>query len=139
MVDSANIVKQYVEAMNSHNIDKIRQLLHPQYSYTGSDGKRQEGIEAGINVTTMYMNAFPDLKLDVKHSYATGDIVVTEFIAKGTQKGRFMEIAPTGRQVAVPVCEVVECRDGKIWSERDYFDTNIMMEQLGIQSRQAHA
>ena len=84
MIDSTQVVKQYVEAMNGHNIEKIRQLLHPKYSYTGGDGKRQEGIEAGINVATMYMNAFPDMKLEVKNTITTGDLVVTEFIARGT-------------------------------------------------------
>jgi predicted ester cyclase len=113
MNDSANVMKQYLEAMNGQDIQKIRQLLHPQYSYTGSDGKRQEGIEAGIAVASMYMNAFPDMKLDVKHSYAVGDVVVTEFIGRGTHKGKIMDIAPTGRQVAIPVCNVVEVREVK--------------------------
>lgn len=139
MNDSASIMKQYLEAMNGHNIEKVRQLLHPRYSYTGGDGKKQEGIEAGVNVATMYMNAFPDMKLEVKNTYTTGDIVVTEFIAKGTQKGRFMDVAPTNRQVEVPVCEVVECRDGKIFAEREYSDTNIIWQQLGVQPKQAQA
>jgi steroid delta-isomerase-like uncharacterized protein len=139
MIDSASVMKQYLEAMHGHDIDKIRLLLHPKYSYTGGDGKRQEGIDAGINVATMYMNAFPDMKLEVKNTFTTGDIVVTEFIAKGTQKGRFMDVAPTNRQVAVPVCDVVECRDGKIFAEREYSDTNIIWQQLGIQPKTAQA
>ena len=92
MNESTSIVNQYVEAMNGQNIEKIRQLLHPKYSYTGSDGKRQEGIEAGISVVAMYLTAFPDMKLEVKNTYSIGDIVVNEFIAKGTQKGRFMDM-----------------------------------------------
>jgi len=139
MNDSTNVMKQYLEAMNGHNIEKVRQLLHPRYSYTGGDGKKQEGIEAGVNVATMYINAFPDMKLEVKNTFTTGDIVVTEYIAKGTQKGRFMDIAPTNRQVALPVCDVVEVRDGKIFSEREYSDTGIIWQQLGIQPKQAQA
>ena len=139
MNDSASIVKQYVEAMNGHDIDKVRQLLHPKYSYTGGDGKRQDGIEAGINVATMYMNAFPDMKLDVQKSVTIGDIVVTEFIGRGTQNGRFMDIAPTGRKVAVPVCDVVEIRDGKIFSAHEYFDSANMLQQLGVLPKQAQA
>ena len=139
MNDSANIMRQYVEAMNGHDIDKIRQLFHPQYSYTGGDGKKHEGIEAGINVATLYMNAFPDMKLEVKNSFAAGDVCITEFIGRGTQKGRFLDVAPTGRQVIIPVCDVVECRDGKIWAEREYSDTNNLLQQLGVQPKQAHA
>jgi hypothetical protein len=70
--------------MNGHNIEKIRQLLHPKYSYTGGDGKRQEDIEAGINLATIYMSAFPDRRIEVKNTLTTSDTVVTEFIARGT-------------------------------------------------------
>ena len=87
----------------------------------------------------MYMNAFPDMKLEIKNTYSTGDIVVNEFIAKGTQKGRFMDIAPTNRPVSVPVCDVLECRDGKIFAEREYSDTGLILHQLGVQHPKAQA
>jgi steroid delta-isomerase-like uncharacterized protein len=137
MNDSAGIMKQYQEAMNGHNIDKVRQLLHPQYTYTAGDGEKLVGIEAGVAVATMYLNAFPDLKLDVKRSIAAGDIAVSELIGRGTHKGEIMNIAPTGRKVAVPVCDIIEVRDGKIFAEREYFDSAIMMQQLGVKPGKA--
>lgn len=131
MNESENILRQYMQAMSSHNVEKIRTLLHPQYTYTGSDGKRMEGVEAGIAVATMYMNAFPDMQLEVKNILGMGDIAIAEFIGRGTHKGEIMDIAPTGRQIAIPVCDVVEVRDGKIFAEREYFDAVTMRQQLG--------
>lgn len=140
MNSSENVVRQYQQAMNSHDIEKVRQLLHPQYSYTGSDGQRREGPQAGIDVATMYLNAFPDMKLDLKNIYSMGDVTVTEYTAQGTQKGKFMNINPTNRRVNVPVCGVIEVRENKIYSEREYSDTAIVMQQLGVQTSQtAHA
>ncbi len=139
MKDSKTIMQQYVDAMSAHNINRVRELLHSKYSYTSSDGKKQEGIQAGIDIATMYMNAFPDLELDVKNIYTVGNVVVAEFICQGTQKGKIMDIAPTGRKIELPVCDIVEVRDGKIYAEREYFDAAAMMHQLGVQSKQSLA
>ena len=43
-----------------------------------------------------------------------------------------MGIAPTGKTVAIPVCDVLEIRDGKIYSEREYMDMMTIMVQLGV-------
>jgi steroid delta-isomerase-like uncharacterized protein len=139
MNDSKAIVQQYMDAIPRRDFSKIRQLLHPKYSYTGSDGERREGVEAGIAVVEMYTTAFPDLKLDVKNIQAVGDIVVIEFVAKGTHRGDLMGISPTNRKVTVPVCNITEVRDGKIFAEREYFDNAFMLQQLGIEVGHAHA
>jgi len=135
MRDLKTIMQQYVDAMSGHNINRVRELLHSKYSYTSSDGRKQKGIQAGINIATMYMNAFPDLKFNIKNIFTVGNVVVTEFICHGTQKGKIMDIAPTGRKIELPVCDIVEVRDGKIYAEREYYDTAEMMQQLGIQPK----
>ena len=56
-----------------------------------------------------------------------------------THQGELMGIAPTGRRVEVPVCNVIEVRDGKIYAEREYFDTAHLMQQLGVAAGPAHA
>lgn len=139
MNDSKIIMQEYVDAISGHNINRVRELLHPKYSYTSSDGRKQEGIQAGVNIAAMYMNAFPDLKLDIKNIYTVGDVVVTEFICHGTQQGKIMNIAPTGRKIELPVCDIVEVRNGKIYAEREYYDAAAMMEQLGVKSKQSQA
>jgi len=34
--------------------------------------------------------------------------------------------------VSIPVCHVIELRDGKIYREREYMDMMNMMTQLGV-------
>jgi predicted ester cyclase len=60
------------------------------------------------------------------------DTAVTELVARGTHRGEFLGIAPTGRRVEIPVCNVVEVQGGKILAERDYFDTGLVLQQLGV-------
>src|SRR3972149_4977294 len=132
MSDAASIAREYTDAWNRRDWARYRQLLHADYSFTGSDGQEQKGPEAGLAMGQMYATAFPDGKGDIQKITAAGDTALVEVIARGTHKGDLMGIAPTGRQMVMPVCNVIEIRDGKIVAEREYFDMLHMMQQLGL-------
>ncbi|MBI4571514.1 MAG: ester cyclase, partial [Chloroflexi bacterium] len=48
-------------------------------------------------------------------------------------------IPATGRKVEMPVCTVLDIRDGKITAEREYMDMAHMMQQLGVMPEPATA
>lgn len=110
----------------------MRDLMHPDYSYTGGDGQEQKGPEAGMAVAHMFANAFPDGRISIVSIKEAGDTIFVEFIGRGTHEGELMGIAPTGRSMTLPVCNVLEVRDGKIYREREYMDMATMMIQLGV-------
>ena len=140
MSDAASIAREYLEAcFNRRDFDRMRELFGSAYSYTGGDGQRQDGPEAGLAVAQMYANAFPDAKLEIQRIHVSGDTAVVEFIARGTHQGELMGIAPTGRKVEMPVCTILETRDGKIGAEREYMDAAHMMQQLGVMPAAATA
>ncbi len=81
----------------------------------------------------MYRTAFPDdMKLDVQKIHAAGDTAIVEFIGKGTHRGELAGIAPTGRKVELPVVTILEIKDGKVHTEREYMDSGYLMQQLGV-------
>ena len=80
----------------------------------------------------MFAGAMPDAAIDIQKIHAAGDTVVVEFIGTGTHKGELMGVAATGRSVTLPICDVLEIRDGKIYAEREYMDVMTMMVQLGV-------
>ena len=126
------VAQNIFDAWNSRNFDRMRELLHPDYTYTGGDGQEQKGPEAGLAVNRMFAHAFPDGRIDITSIKQIGDTTVVEFIGRGTHKGDLMGIAPTGRSMNIPVCDVMELRDGKIYREREYMDMMTMMVQLGV-------
>jgi len=126
------VAQNIFDAWNSRNFDRMRELLHPDYTYTGGDGQEQKGPEAGMAVAHMFADAFPDGRIDIVNIKESGDTVVVEFIGRGTHKGDLMGIAPTGRSMNIPVCNVMELRDGKIYREREYMDMATLMVQLGV-------
>jgi steroid delta-isomerase-like uncharacterized protein len=131
-VSAKDVAKDYLEAWNKRDYNRMRGLMHRDYTYTGGDGQEQKGPEAGLAVSQMFARAFPDGRIDVVNIKEFGDTVLVEFIGRGTHRGDLMGIAPTGRSVTIPVCEVLELRDGKIYREREYMDMVTIMVQVGV-------
>jgi steroid delta-isomerase-like uncharacterized protein len=120
------------DVIERRDLDGLRALYHPDYSYTGSDGEEQKGPETGVAVSKMFLDALPDATLEVRTRYTCGDDVsIIEFIGRGTHEGELMGVPPTGKSLAVLACDVIEVRDGKIYREREYMDTLSILQQLG--------
>ena len=127
-----DIAREYTGAFNDRNFDRARDLMHSDYTYTGPDGQEQRGPDAGVAVLKMWANGFPDGRIDIQNIKESGDTVVVEFTGRGTHRGDLMGMAPTGKQVNIPVCNVMELRDGKVYREREYMDMATVMAQLGV-------
>ena len=127
-----DIVREYFDCWNRRDWGRFRSLMHPQYSYTGSDGQEQRGPDAGVAVGQMFATAFPDGRINITNLRTDGDFVTVEKMGTGTHKGDLMGVAPTNKRVSIPVCNVIELRDGKIYREREYMDMMHMMTQLGV-------
>ena len=132
MSDATSIARDYLDAWNRRDWARYRDVLHPEYTFTGGDEQTQKGQDAGLAIGQMFATAFPDGKIEVLNVHAMGNVAIAEFIGRGTHNGDLMGIAPTGRQISIPVCEVYELRDGKIHTERQYMDMMHLMQQLGV-------
>jgi len=130
--EASDLHAKIFDVIERRDLDGLRALYHPDYSYTGSDGEEQKGPEAGVAITKMFLDALTNARLEVRTRYTCGDDVsIIEFIGRGTQEGELMGVPPTGRSLAVWACDVIEVRDGKIYREREYMDTQSILRQLG--------
>jgi steroid delta-isomerase-like uncharacterized protein len=130
--DAATLQKEMLAAIERGDLERLRELFHPDYTYTGTDGV-EHGAEGGLAVAELYTTAFPDLSFEVRASHAPSvEVAIIEVVCRGTNTGPLEDIPPTGKRAEVVACNVVEMRDGKIHRERDYFDRLALMEQLGL-------
>ena len=132
MSDATSIARDYLDAWNRRDWARYRDVLHPEYTYTGGDGQTQKGQDVGLAVGQMFATAFPDGRIDVQSVHATGNVAIAEFTGRGTHTGDLMGIAATGRQMSIPVCNIIEVRDGKLYAEREYMDMMHLMQQIGV-------
>jgi len=61
-----------------------------------------------------YRAAFPDLRVSVEDHVAEADTVATRWAARGTHRGEFLGMAPTGAEVAVSGIEFDRILGGRI-------------------------
>jgi len=79
-----------------------------------------------------YEAAFPNYELIAEDLIAEGDKVVVRSTFRGTHKGDLMGIAPTGKQVAMPLILIYRIADDKIVEHWMQADALGMMQQLGV-------
>jgi steroid delta-isomerase-like uncharacterized protein len=71
------------------------------------------GIEGLRGFITAYRAAFPDASVSVEQIVASDDLVAVRSIWKGTHKGEWMGVAPTGKALEFQVLDFVRVKDGK--------------------------
>jgi len=127
------LVRRMVEEMfNRGNLSLADEFLAPDFA------EREElppGIPSGregvIQLTTMLRSAFPDFKATIDDMIAEGDKVVIRQTWRGTHKGEFMGIPPTGKSVSIKVIDIIRVDGGKFVEHWGQMDTMGMMQQLG--------
>lgn len=87
--------------------------------------------EAGL------FHAFSEISIDVKNEVGWGAQIFAEVILRATNDGPLDlgegEIPPTHRSIEIPMVWVFAVNeDGLVTGERDYFDTALIIRQLGL-------
>ena len=92
------LVRRYIEeVINTGKVDNIEEFISPDYVEI-HDGKRYPiGIKGAKEHILGVRRTYPDLKLTVERQIAEGEWVATCITARGTHKGLWMGIKPTGR------------------------------------------
>ena len=128
----------YDEVMNEGKLNVIDELIADNYveheEFPGIPNNK-EGIKQFM---TMWRQAFPDLKADVKAILAEDDKVVVLSVVRGTHKGEFLGNKGTGKKFELPYADVVRFKDGKAVEHWGYADNAKMMEQLQLDLSPAH-
>ena len=121
----------YEEVVNGGKLDLIDQLVAPNFveheAFPGLSNDR-EGVKQFF---ALMRSAFPDLRMEVHDIIAEGDKVVTRVTIRGTHRGEFMGIAPTGKQINVATVDIVRFANGKVVEHWGVTDQLAMMQQLG--------
>jgi steroid delta-isomerase-like uncharacterized protein len=133
MADAAELHRAMFAAIQHRDFDTMRGLFVPESVHTSPSGEPVTGAEPVIAEVQGFVDAFPDLTIDIRHHHVPDPSrSIIEYTFSGTHSGPLEGIPPTGRSVAVVACSVLEAQGGAIRRESDYYDTMAMMEQLGV-------
>lgn len=85
-----------------------------------------------------FARAFPDVHRELFSIYVAENVVIVELAIRGTHKGELTlasgPVAPTGKIIDVPCCDVFHLEHGKVISFNCYNAASVMQQQLGLAS-----
>jgi steroid delta-isomerase-like uncharacterized protein len=128
--ENKSVIRRWIEAFNRRDLDAGAQLMDPNY-VRHLPGLESRGPEGFKQVATAFLTGFPDSKLTIEDLIAEDDRVVVRFIVRGTHLGDFAGIAPTNRQIALPVIMVNQLSHGKMTESWEVVDQLGLYQALG--------
>jgi predicted ester cyclase len=75
--------------------------------------------------------AFPDLHHQVEAQVAEGDTVTNRLLARGTHRGDFQGIPPTGRPVEIAAISIQRFAGGQLVEQHLLVDSLGLLQQIG--------
>ena len=131
--DVRAIARRLVEDdLNTGDPAVARELVSPEFVDHSNPPGLQHGLDGHLGIVAIFHAAFPDVAWSIDDMFAAGDKVCLRLTMRGTHRGDFFGIPPTGRRVEVPGTHVVRIRDGKVVEHWGHNDDLALMRQLGV-------
>jgi predicted ester cyclase len=107
------------------------QIIAPDFVDHTNPPELKHGLESHKTIVALFRSSFPDMHWTVEDVVAEGDRVVARTTMRGTHRGEFFGLAPTGRPVVYPGIHVLRLADGKVAEHWGSNDDLGLMRQLG--------
>jgi steroid delta-isomerase-like uncharacterized protein len=127
------LFQQHRKAEADRDFDAIMAtFVEDCYLETVALNLRIDGRSAARAAYEGYFTAFPDLSPDDEGFAFGDDVIVTWGTLRGTSKGDFLGVPPSGRAFALPFVNVARFRLGRMAGESIHFDVATLCEQAGL-------
>jgi steroid delta-isomerase-like uncharacterized protein len=117
------------ELWNRSNFGLVDQLLASDYD--GHSSTVIRGPEGAMEFVPRLRSAFPDFQFSILDQIAEGDKVATRWTIRGTHKGEFQGMPPSGKQIEMTGITIFRIANGKLiegWTNEDVLG---MLQQIG--------
>lgn len=136
MSELRSIVDRHYEGINRHDLDMTVSMLADDVESILPGAPPLKGTESFKGYVRVFQTAAPDAHIEGHRYLESGDTIVVEGSYSGTHTGPLMtpttEIPPTGRHFEFTFCDILQVKDGKVFSHRVYFDQVDFLTQLGL-------
>jgi steroid delta-isomerase-like uncharacterized protein len=131
-VDHEATMRRLYDSINAGAVAAFDEVLAEdfvEHEETPGLAPTREGVKAFFS---MYLAAFPDLRMEPEDVLVSGDKVVARVRATGTHEGAFLDMPPTGKKIDVQLIDIIRFGDDGLAHEHwGVVDAMAMMQQLG--------
>jgi predicted ester cyclase len=109
------LVRRYLEeVVNTGDVTRIAEFIAPEYEEVYRNVRYPMGIEGAKKHILGGRETYPDIVVRVERQIAEGDWVVSQITARGTQRGTWLGIKPTGKVLEFTGVNVDKVVNGRI-------------------------
>ena len=127
------LVRHVVDLWNRRDMDAFFELLAPEYVEHLPTG--DISLEQLKDYSPKFFAAFPDISITINDMVAERDKVAVLVTWRGTHRGEYMGIPPTGKKFDFPVAMIIKIIGGR-WVEFWNVTDIRLMQQLGAIPKQ---
>jgi steroid delta-isomerase-like uncharacterized protein len=120
------------EVINKRSVAAADNVCADSFTWHGGSAGEAPNLDVVKQLLAAFFTAFPDLTVISSDLLAEGDKVVASYTWRGTHRGEFQGIPPTGKQVKVRGISIYRVAGGKIAEEWWQQDLLGLMQQLGV-------
>ena len=84
-----------------------------------------------LAIIEMMRDGFPDIQWSLEELVAEADKVAARFTMRGTHRGPFLGVPPTGRSITVAALNLYKFADGKVVEKFGQPDLLGLLQQIG--------
>ncbi|REK01083.1 MAG: hypothetical protein DWQ36_21495 [Acidobacteria bacterium] len=104
----------YEEVVSAGDIDRVAEFVSEQYVEVHRGRRHPLGVAGAVEHIIGVRRTYPDMVLRVERQIAEGEWVASVVHMRGTHRGEWMGIEPTGRIVEATAVNVDRVVDGRI-------------------------
>lgn len=134
-----DLIRRAFSAFNAADLDRCVTLLTEDFAINLAGMPFQmRGREAWKSNAEVMQIAFPRIQAQIDDIFGAEDRVAVRLTFRGTHRGEFLGIAPTGRDVVFTSLELYRVVDGQLAEEWISSDLTTLMRQLTEPDARAH-
>jgi predicted ester cyclase len=117
--ENLTLARRFIEAKIKGDLDAMGEVMTPEYvNHTGLLPGQEPGPEGEKRAISQFSAAFSNSSVLVEDQVAAGDKVVSRLIVHRTHdRGEFMAVAPTGKEMPMSLIVIHSIVDGKVAEE----------------------
>ena len=126
------VMRRFLEFINTASESLAQELISPDaiFHVPGSP-EPMRGPAGYLAIIGMMRGGFPDIQWTLEEIVAEGDKVAARFTMRGTHRGTFFGVPPTGKTIAVQAMNIYRLSGGQFVEEHGQPDMLGLLQQIG--------
>src|SRR6478609_1495274 len=126
------VMRLFVEFINAASESLAAELISPDAIFhVPGRSEPMRGPAGYLAIIGMMRGGFPDIQWTLEEMIAEGDKVAARFIMRGTHRGTFFGVPPTGKPIVVQAMNIYRLSGGQFVEEHGQPDMLGLLQQIG--------